>query len=83
MKIFALAAAGIFAATTAMADGHSAADCASMLTAAVGAELSSQGVDTSNICSLSLGQVAQIKGLLDDGSMNSETIGRINKILGN
>jgi len=80
MKKFAIAAAALFVANAAMADGH-AADCANMLTLAIGQELSSQGIDTSNICDLSLNDVVRIKSLLDEGGMNATSRGTIEKIL--
>lgn len=81
MKVLALAAALISAASAAsVASAQDAADCGSMLSAAVGMQLDSEGFDTSNVCGLTVSDLAVIKGLLDDG-MNSETRGRIEKIL--
>ena len=82
--LIALAAAGLISAsaTVATADNHSGQDCASMLTVAIGHELQTRGIDTSNLCALSLGQVATIKSLLDTEGMTGESVSRIKRILG-
>ena len=52
-----------------------------MLTGAVYNALKAQGFDTSNIDSLTLNEIAQIKSLLEGDDMGNAARARINKIL--
>ena len=52
-----------------------------MLTGAVYNALKAEGFDTSNIDSLTLGEIAQIKTLLEGDDMGNAARERINKLL--
>ena len=50
---------------------QNAGDCGNMLTASVGRSLDGEGYDTSNVCDLSVGDLAVIKSLLTEEGMGT------------
>jgi len=78
-----LLAATAAAAVAAFQPVHaqSAEDCMGMLTIAVGSALDREGFDTTNICNLTVGQLAQIRSMLEEDGMSSNVRGSIERIL--
>ena len=82
MKTVILATAAALAiASVAPLHAQTQDDCMNMLTLAVGNALDAQGFDTSNICALSVAQLAQIKGAIEEDGMNNSTRQLIEGIL--
>jgi len=83
MKTLILAtAAALTLASVAPLHAQAPDDCMNMLTLAVGNALDGQGFDTSNICDLTVAELAQIKGMIEDDGMNNNTRQSIELILG-
>ena len=70
MLLIVLAAVSvIFVSGSAFA--QNTGDCRNMLTASVGMSLDGEGYDTSNVCDLSVGDLAVIKSLLTEEGMGT------------
>ncbi|MEL6203975.1 MAG: hypothetical protein AAFR47_01500 [Pseudomonadota bacterium] len=87
MKLTTIAASAaivVAGATAGFAASHAPAstDCDSMLTQSIGLSLNAEGFDTTNICSLSLGELVTIKGILDSDGMNASSRQTIENLLG-
>jgi hypothetical protein len=82
MKTLTLAtAAALTLASIAPLHAQSQDDCQNMLTLAVGNALDRQGFDTSNICDLTVGDLAAIKSMVEEDGMNNNTRQSIERIL--
>lgn len=82
MKTLVLATAAALAiASVGPLHAQTQDDCMNMLTLAVGNALDAQGFDTANICDLSIAELAQIKGAIEQDGMNNNTRQLIEGIL--
>ena len=82
MKTLVLAvAAATTIATLQPAAAQSSTDCMGMLPNAIGSQLSSHGIDTTNLCKLSLSDLVTIKSLLDTEGMTNTTVQKIEGLL--
>jgi hypothetical protein len=79
--LFLAVAAAATVAALQPAGAQSSTDCMSMLPNAIGTQLSSQGIDTTNLCKLSLSDLVTIKTLLDTEGMNNNTVQKIQGLL--
>jgi len=70
-KLLILAPALSLALVASQAIAQNTGDCRNMLTTSIGLSLESEGFDTSNVCHLTVGNLAVIKSLLTEEGMNS------------
>ncbi|NNE80536.1 MAG: hypothetical protein HKN18_09710 [Silicimonas sp.] len=78
-KLIILVSSLGLAVVSSAAVAQNTGDCKNMLTAAVGLSLDSEGYDTSNVCHLSVSDLALIKSLLTEEGMGTRS--RIQNIL--
>jgi hypothetical protein len=82
MKPIILAAATAFTLAGILpAHAQSQQDCSDMLTVAVGSALDREGFDTSNICDLTVADLAQIRAMLEEDGMSNNVRQSIELIL--